>query len=504
MKNRSGTGPASNIALGVYALCAAVIMVFAAANLKLLSFAGGVADDVRLEVEHHLMQAEIDRQIEILVRDQEQISHWDKTVISLGGTVDEDFVNDEIADWMWEDFAIESSVVVRPDNTPLLTVFKDEVMTPANGAVYVARSSDLIEATRTAYFARRKPDGDGFRLAGKPAYPAMPLYAADVRLVDGSFGVVVAQAIIPDDVAVLADGVPLVLLTFKPLTAQYLGEIGRNLGLEDLRIGPVVAAEKGRGSMLVNQVSGQQPLAASWRVEQPSAIIWTRAIGPLAASLVLVALALFLVSMRYGRVLRALQHSEARNHHRAMHDALTGLPNRLQFDEALDGIIAKRQQGRCAILCLDLDKFKAVNDTYGHQVGDLVIKTAARRIADAVGDDGMAARVGGDEFIILLWDKLDHANVLARCDRMIASICEDIDFEGGVARIGASIGVAWWPDDALTSKDIIRSADEALYRAKDNGRSQAWLACDSGEAGCEAVERRKPAAGAGVNGAVAA
>ena len=504
MKNRIGNGPASNIALGVYALCIAVIVVFVAANLKLLAFASGVADDVRLEVEHQLLQAEIDRQIEILVRDQQQISHWDKTVISLSGEIDEDFANDEIADWLWEDFAIESSVVVRPDNTPLLTVFQDDVMTPGDGAAYVARSADLVEATRSAYFARRKSAGGGFRLAGKPAHPVQPLQAADVRIVEGQFGVVVAQAIVPDDVAVLPDGAPLVMLTFKPLTPEYLRDVGRKLGLEELRITPVGAVGEGHGSMQINKVPGEQSLAASWKVERPSVIIWTRAIGPLVVSLVVVALAMLLVSMRYGRALRALQQSEARNHHRAMHDALTGLPNRLQFDEALDAIIAKRQQGRCAILCLDLDKFKAVNDTYGHQVGDLVIKTAARRIADAVGDDGMAARVGGDEFIILLRDKLDRTSVLARCDRMIASLCEPIDFDGGEARIGASIGVAWWPDDALTSKNIIRSADEALYRAKDNGRGQAWLACDSGATGSPASEPAIASSGPVPGGAVAA
>jgi len=116
----------------------------------------------------------------------------------------------------------------------------------------------------------------------------------------------------------------------------------------------------------------------------------------------------------------------------------------------------------------------------------------------------MAARVGGDEFIILLRDKLDRTSVLARCDRMIASLCEPIDFDGGVARIGASIGVAWWPDDALTSKNIIRSADEALYRAKDNGRGQAWLACDSAGTGSNDAEPAKASSGPVSGGAVAA
>ncbi|AKI01327.1 diguanylate cyclase (GGDEF) domain-containing protein [Hoeflea sp. IMCC20628] len=482
-----------NIAIGVYALCIAVLAAFAVSNLQILSFAGGVADDVRSEVEQHLVQAEFERQIDVLVRDQSQISYWDKTVKALRGPVDEEFIENEIADWLWEDFDIESSVVVQPDGTPLVAVFRSLVMDPAAGFPYVVRNRDLVEAARQNYLARRTPRNGGYVITGQPARFSPPLHAADVRIVDGQFGVVIAQAIIPDDVEVLPDGMPQVLLTFKPLNQPILSNIGEKVGLEDLSVAPVAAPVEGRSTMVISQVTGQPPLAASWKVEQPSVIIWKRSIGALAGSFVLVSVALLLVSLRYGRALKALQLSEARNRHRAMHDNLTGLPNRLQFDDALDAIVAEHRQDRCAILCLDLDKFKAVNDTHGHQVGDLVITTAARRIADAVGDAGMAARVGGDEFIILLWDKLDRASVLARCDRMIASVCEDIAFDGGVARIGASIGVAWWPDDALTAKNIIRSADEALYRAKDNGRGQAWFAGDSGEAEPEATDRRRPA-----------
>lgn len=494
MQSPSGSGPTSNIAFGVYALCAAVIVVFAVSNLQILSFAGGVADDVRSEVEHHLVQAEISRQIEMLARDQSQISYWDDTVKALGSKVDADFVETEIAEWMWEDFGIESSIVVLPDDQPLLTVFQSSIVDPAAGGSYVARNHDLIEAARQTYLARRIPSGNGFTIAGNPVRSSAPLHSADVRMVNGEFGVVVAHAIIPDDEAVLPDGMPQILLTFKPLTAEKLAGIGRNLGLEDFRVEPADAPADGRSSMIVNQVAGQPPLKASWIVELPSQIIWSRSIQALALSFLMVAAALALVSFRYGRALKALQLSEAANRYRAMHDNLTGLPNRLQFDRALDAIIAEGRQDRCAILCLDLDKFKAVNDTHGHQVGDLVIKTAARRIAEAVGDAGMAARVGGDEFIILLRDKLDRQSVLERCDRMIASVCEDIKFDGGTARIGASIGVAWWPDDALTAKNIIREADEALYRAKDNGRGQSWFAGDSGEDAAGVAERRKPAA----------
>ncbi|PWW02152.1 diguanylate cyclase (GGDEF)-like protein [Hoeflea marina] len=491
MPSSPRTGPTSSIAFGVYALCVAVVIVFAASNLQVLSFAGGIADDVRAEVEHNLVQAEIRRQMEILARDQSQISQWDDTVRALGPTIDTDFVEAEIADWMWEDFGIESSVVLGADDRPELTVFKSSMLDPEAGAAYVAHSRDLVRTAQEKYLAQRTAKGAGFVVAGHRVRSLLPLYVADIRLVEGEFGVVVAQAIVPDDVAVLPDGLPKVLLTFKPLDGKAFAEIGRDLGLEDFRIEAADAPAAGRGSMIVSQVAGQPLLKASWKVDLPSDIIWSRSIGALAVSFVMVVLSLALVAYRYGRALKALQSSDAENRHRALHDSLTGLPNRLQFDQALDDVIDERRQDRCAILCLDLDRFKAVNDTFGHQAGDVVIRTAARRIADAVGPAGMAARVGGDEFMILLRDGLDHDSVLARCEGIIASLCEDIAVDGGIARIGASIGAAWWPDDALTAKAVIREADQALYRAKDNGRGHAWFAGGSGKDAPVAAERRK-------------
>jgi diguanylate cyclase (GGDEF)-like protein len=187
---------------------------------------------------------------------------------------------------------------------------------------------------------------------------------------------------------------------------------------------------------------------------------------------VLITFGLMFFAVRYGKVVRRIEESEAHNRFMAEHDALTGLPNRLQFDTELENIVSRGMQDRCAIICADLDKFKQVNDTFGHQAGDAVIKTVAERIAEQVGERGLTARVGGDEFIILLRDGLDPDQVLALCDNIIETVSEEIVFDNGQAAVGASIGVAWWPDDAMTAKTVIRSADQALYRDKELGRGQ--------------------------------
>ncbi len=468
-----------NMALLVYLLCGAMVLAFAASNLFVLDTAGYSADQVRLKAERDLVKNEIDRQIEIVARDQSQISHWDATLKALGPSINMEFIRTEIADWLWEDFGIQSSIIISPDGKPRVTVFKDEVLAAEAGQAVIDLNADLVRDARAVYMKHRKQRDGGFAIFQHPIRSHKPIFVSDVRPIDGQISVVVAQAIIPDDQLTLPDGHPQVLLTYKPLTRSVVHRMSEKLGLSNLKIEPKSDKPAAGEANLVLSKSGYH---AVWRASAPSQAIWERTLPLIGVLLLAIAAALVLVSTRYGGAVKALQKSEERNRFLALHDALTGLPNRLQFESALEDIVEEGAQDRCAILCMDLDKFKAVNDTYGHQAGDTVIVTAANRIAACVGEAGMAARVGGDEFIVLLRDRLDHQNVLRLCDDLIRSVCQDIPFDGGTAQIGASIGVAWWPDDAKTASNIIRSADEALYRAKENGRGRAYLASGKGQA----------------------
>jgi diguanylate cyclase (GGDEF)-like protein len=263
------------------------------------------------------------------------------------------------------------------------------------------------------------------------------------------------------------------MLTYKPFADEDFSYIQDKLNLTDFKVQNLTSPDEFK----VNHVEiGSLGLEATWTPGLPSKTIWKQSLPFVAVLLFMISGSLLLVSIRYSRMLDALQNSEAQNKFLAMHDALTGLPNRLQFDHALEDTISEGHQDRCAILCLDLDRFKVVNDVWGHQAGDVVIQTVADRIANTVGDDGMTARIGGDEFIVLLKNQLDQQSVLNLCTSIINAVRKEVSFESGSAQVGASIGVAWWPDDAQTTKNIIRSADEALYRAKENGRGCTYMA----------------------------
>jgi len=473
--------------------CAAIIAAFLALGLFVLFLAGGIADRVRLEAENQLVTNELDRQIQLLARDQSQISYWDDSVVAIADRIDPDFVREEIAGWLWEDFGIETTLVVSDDGRPRVVVERDSVLEPRQGVAFVAAAEDLVAAARRNYLKRRRATDGGYFVPGNPLRKSSQLFVSDIRPVDGRMGFVVAQAIIPDEEALLPDGAPQVLLTFKPVSPELLQTMGKTLGLSDFRILPQAEAHPDLASMQVGKGATGYPVVAEWQSAAPSNAIWSLSAIPVLALLALVAGALVFVARRSSAALHALETSEKQNRFLALHDALTGLPNRLQFDRALEDTISMGRYDRCAILCIDLDRFKAVNDTFGHHAGDAVIKTVANRIAETVGEAGIAARIGGDEFIVLLNDGLDKDTVLWCCDQLIQSVCEPVHFEGGTADVGASIGVAWWPDDALTAKAVIRSADEALYLAKKLGRGRACCAGVPGRSEGGAPNRHRAA-----------
>lgn len=492
MSKQAGT-PERNLAAAIYWSCAAVLIAFSISSLSVLTLAGRIADTVHLEDERSLILHDIDRQIELHARDQGQISYWDEAVVALGPEIDQAFVRKEIADWLWEDFGIETTIVVSPDGAPRVTVHQDEVLRAEEGASIVADTADLVAAAQQKYMGRRKATASGFMVPGNPLLAEDPIYVSDIRPIAGQMGYVIAQAIIPDREAGLPEGLPQVLLTIKPASAPLLTAAGTNHDMKGFDIVIESEVPSHLHSVPVGLVGDQISVHAVWQVSAPSQIILRNSIAPVLALLLLAAGALLYVARRSGAAMRALQESEEQNRFLALHDALTGLPNRLQFDLALERTITEGHKDSCAILCIDLDRFKAVNDTFGHQAGDIVIKTVANRIAEAVGKAGIAARIGGDEFIVLLYNELDADSVLWRCDTIIERVCQPVSLDGGVADVGASIGVAWWPDDALTAKAVIRSADEALYVAKENGRGRTCFAGGSRKPVDPAIKRDRAA-----------
>jgi len=158
----------------------------------------------------------------------------------------------------------------------------------------------------------------------------------------------------------------------------------------------------------------------------------------------------------------------------ATHDTLTGLPNRALFNESLGHAIAQaeRHQRSIAIFFLDMDRFKNINDTLGHGVGDRVLQEIARRLTGAVRASDLMARLGGDEFVLLVEDYGDTSDLADIASKVIASFDGTMMVDGQELALSASVGICTYPEDGKDGQTLLSNADIAMYRAKEQGRNR--------------------------------
>jgi len=168
----------------------------------------------------------------------------------------------------------------------------------------------------------------------------------------------------------------------------------------------------------------------------------------------------------------AMKETQARLDFLAHHDALTELPNRLLFNDRLNHAIALARRGEhvIALLFIDLDHFKNINDSLGHLVGDQLLIAVSQRLKNLVRQTDTVARLGGDEFVVLMESKVSHATASTLADKLVAAFRQPFPVNGTDLHIGGSIGITLYPEDGTDAVTLLKNADAAMYRAKDAGR----------------------------------
>ncbi len=160
-------------------------------------------------------------------------------------------------------------------------------------------------------------------------------------------------------------------------------------------------------------------------------------------------------------------------HRKAMHDQLTGLPNRAMFLESLDRAVrkARRRQGRFSVLFVDLDHFKEVNDTLGHSAGDQLLQSVGERLTSAVRQSDLVARMGGDEFVVLIEEHRGLEEVMVVAQKILSFLDRPVLLDWREVQVSASVGIASFPDDGEDLETLVKHADAAMYQAKERGRN---------------------------------
>lgn len=405
--------------------------------------------------------------------DQESIAIWDDAIVNAKHAYDEKWVDTNLGRWMQDYFGHDRAYVLNAQDGLVYGIVEGGGRPSALDEDIRRVALPLVHAVRQKMRARRPDAPPPPAAAGSDLDDKDQPRAVDLAILGSRPAVVSAMPIVSDSGDIRQEpGSELVHLAIRFLDGDFVHRALEEHLQTQARFSPLPLRSDGELAHRLKTSAGDTVGWFVWRPARPGGRLLAE-IGPvlIAAILVVVAIiALLLVWLR--RSSDELLASEAEAQRLALHDSLTGLPNRALFADRLEhALAASRRTGEIAVLYIDLDHFKSVNDTLGHECGDALIRAFAERMAGAVRASDTVARIGGDEFAVLLTG-LDGAHQIEDvCHRILDLAAEPFPLAGAPAGIGLSIGVAMAPASGMLPGDLLRNADVALYEAKRAGRN---------------------------------
>ena len=458
------------------------ITFFGLLLLAIVAFAGWSANRAATDTEAALLENAFNQSIANVLDGQKSVAWWDDAVSKITDEhIDLDFTDSNFGVFLTETYGHNEVYILNGKDQPLYVYTEEERRDPS---AFEKRREDLkslifeVREGRTSNL-RGRPDEFGQSQTNyKVLAGAVKLarWGGHIMSVDGRPAVVAAITIVPNVDLSLHRGVPNLLISVIYINDDFIAKISRALLMPELKL----SAEPVRGGAIVSQSfvgdDGIQAGNLSWQTRRPGHVLLT-------VILPLVACGVFgagiLSNQMFKRLRRAseeLAQREAKSRHASRHDALSGLPNRMHMLEKVEEWLAKGNlspNGRRAIAAyVDIDKFKDINDTLGHETGDKLVRAVAERLRSRLRAGDFIARFGGDEFTILCLAE-DEQGGKRLAERISAAFTEPFSIDGQSMRVKASIGIAMAPDHGTTTDELMRHADIALYDAKRQGRDRA-------------------------------
>jgi diguanylate cyclase (GGDEF)-like protein len=264
---------------------------------------------------------------------------------------------------------------------------------------------------------------------------------------------------------------PRFIVFVREVDSQSLIKMGEAYIVDSLRV--VMSPHDTGGDLVLKDRWGSVVTSVAWADRRPGDLAQSSYRHNAQMTIVALFLALVPVCGALGYTLLLMRKNEEEALLSARSDSLSGLPNRLGFREQLDEQCSSCGKGELALLFIDLDGFKAVNDAFDHGTGDRLIRAIAAGINSIVSPDDMLARVGGDEFAVLMCGPAAEERAMETAGRIHAFVSEPFEFDGRIAAVGASIGIALKDADCIEPAELMRRADIAMYDAKESGRNRS-------------------------------
>ena len=370
-----------------------------------------------------------------------------------------------------EHFDFEASFVVTPEDF-VVTGRVDDV--PADQRAFAMRRPLLASVLadvrdRVGQLALRRDD----RLASALSPEAAAAATGVARVLhDGVTTRIVVGMALPSEPG--SDGAfgGLIALATRALTPEGLRDGALMSGFDDLRV--ETGARQSEASLYIVGLEGARQPRFVWTPERPGDSVMEHVFPSILIAILAIGVFSVFMFAHVRFVTTDLVNREAQANHLAHHDPLSGLPNRVHFTKRLDSELSRIRDSNeaVAVLFLDLDKFKEVNDTHGHEAGDELIRQVARRLSETLRGGDMLSRFGGDEFAIIQTRVKGAADCASLAQRVLDSIHTPFRLNVCTVSIGVSIGIALAPNDSRERERLMKLADLALYRAKNEGRNR--------------------------------
>ena len=478
---------------------AIAIAFFGLILLAIIAYAGWSANQTATETETTLVENALNHRIARVLSEQKSVAWWDEAVTSLqDGALNLDFADNEFGIFLTETYGHDEVHILNGEDRPIYSYFGGERQEPSTFELRRPVLAALIAEARHGRGAdsalRQRPDTfreleTNYRILAGGGQPAR--WAGHIVTVQGRPAVVAAMTIVPNIDTTLLKGTPNLLVGVKYIDGNVISQIGRSLLLSDFALLPKPAQ---RDAAVSRSFVGDDDVPIgylSWTTRRPGHVLLTIILPLVAFGVLAAGLLANTILRRLRRASEELAQREAEARHEAKHDALSGLPNRVHMVEKIDTFLRDRlvatHDNRAVAGYLDIDRFKDINDTLGHDAGDQLIKLVAQRLKECLRPNDFLARFGGDEFVILCAPTGAEASS-ALAERVDQAFAQTFVISGQNIRVTASIGIAVAPDNGVTADELMRHADIALYEAKGRGRDCAVL---FSEDMAKQVERRR-------------
>lgn len=448
----------------------AVAIAIAALVASLFLWATHEADRISIERQHQLVEFVVSQLQRGIALDQESVTVWDDAVTAVRNADAEDAANAEWIDlnlgsWMHSYFGHDGAYVLDPQDEPIYAFTNKEIAQPSAYRSLEPTAQPLVDELR-----ERQRAGDMEGVEGR----ILSLGVSEIAVVSGRPAVVSVKPIISDSGEIeQTPGEEYIHVAIRFLDGNFLNGLAKNYQLDRLRFAWEDNSADTEAAATLRSSDGTAIGYFIWEPYRPGAVVLSH-IAPVMIGLfvaTLSVLAILILALRR-RSLR-LSQSEAQVRYLAHHDVLTGLANRGQFDSelarTLKGLGATGET--VAVLYLDLDRFKEVNDTFGHPAGDELLKEFANRLRQLTSQNDLVSRIGGDEFLVMLRNPKSPDTVEEFCQRVIETARHPFALSDTQVFVSVSIGIAFAPRDGLEPAELARRADVAMYSAKRSGRS---------------------------------